>query len=122
MENMNTIIKVGSIITNKRILYKFKRKGFIWEYSQWGYIEDLRIKTKSGVEFTLELSSNGKCKEGEKLEGAMYEKWRQRQAETNMSFDECHNLFGDNEFNFEGMVFTTKYIDGCFHPYLVRIK
>lgn len=33
-------------ITDKRILYHLKRLGYIWGYSQWGYLESIRIKTK----------------------------------------------------------------------------
>lgn len=119
---MNKTIKVGSIVTDKRILYKLKRKGFIWDYSQWGYLEDLRIITNDNREFSLYLSSAGKCKEAEKFKNAMWEKYRQGQANTEMTFFECYELFGANKFTWEGMVFSTKYIDGCFKPYLIRIE
>lgn len=119
---MNETIKVGSIVTDKRILSKLKRKGFIWNYSQWGYLEDLRIRTNDNLEFTLCLSNNGKCKVAEKFENAMWEKWRQGQANTEMTFFECNELFGANKFTWEGMVFSTKYIGGCFNPFLIRIE
>lgn len=119
---MNEKIKVGSIVTDKRTLYKFKRKGFIWDYSQWGYLENLRIRTKDDRDFSLYLSSNGKCKVGETFDGAMWEKYRQGQGVTEMTYAECSDIFGQNEFTFEGMVFSTQYIDGCFNPYLIRVK
>lgn len=119
---MDKTIKVGSIVTDKRFLYKLKRKGFIWNYSQWGYLEDLRIRTKDDRDFYLYLSSNGKCKVAEKFKNAMWEKWRQGQANTEMTYSECYDLFGANEFTFEGMVFSTKYVGGCFKPYLIRVE
>lgn len=119
---MDKTIKVGSIVTDKRILYKLKRKGFIWDYSQWGYLENLRITTTEKREFYLYLSSEGKCKEAEKFKNAMYEKWRQGDAKTELTYSECYDLFGINEFTFEGMVFRAKYVDGCFNPYLMRVE
>ena len=64
---MNEKIEVGSIVTDKRTLYKFKRKGFIWNYSQWGYLENLRVKTKDNNEFSLYLSSNAKLPKSLKM-------------------------------------------------------
>lgn len=119
---MNKKIEVGSIVTDKRTLYKFKRKGFIWDYSQWGYLENLNIRTKDNREFTLYLSSNGKCKLAEQFDGAMWEKYRLEHGTTDMTLSECNDVFGENKFTFEGMVFSTKYIGGCFNPYLIRVE
>ena len=119
---MEKTIKVGSIVTDKRILYKFKRNGFIWDYSQWGYLENLIIRTKDDRDFSLYLSSNGNCKVAEKFDNAMWEKWRQGHAKTDLLYSECDEIFGFNEFTFNGMTFATKYVDGCFCPFLVRIE
>ena len=37
-------IKVGEPIKNKRILNYFKKRGFIWDYSQYGYLEGISLK------------------------------------------------------------------------------
>lgn len=116
---------LNSVISDKRILYFFKRKGFIWDYSEWGYLEDLRIYTSDKIDFTLEISQ-GNCKKGEILEGALFEKTRQTTARTSKTFGELVDFFecysNSSLFTCEGMEFRTKYISGCFNPFLIRTK
>ena len=88
--------KIGEPITNKKILYFLKRKNLLWDYSQWGYLEGLRIVCKDSKnqpdEFDLDLSPNAKANVAETFENALY-------IENNK-----------------------KYFSGCFNPYLVRTK
>ena len=55
--------KVGSVITNKQILSALKRKGLIFDYSRWGYLESCRInymiENKCVYDTYVELFPNG---------------------------------------------------------------
>ena len=62
------------------------------------------------------------AKELEKYDGAMYEKWRQTRAHTEMTSDEIREKFGhDGIFEVNGIRFNHKYFDGCFNAYLIKI-
>jgi len=120
-------LKSGEVV-NKRGLSYLKRIGMIWDYSQWGYLESLHIfgKHRDGEpfrdEFWLEVSPNRACKDAEKLDGAMYGKWRQcGSARCEQTMDEMLEQYGpQGHIELDGMVFRPKYFDGCFKPYLVR--
>ena len=115
-------------VVNKTALAYFKRLGYIWDYSRWGYLESLHIWGKKPTndiyhdEFWLEISPKKNCAVAEKFEGAMYGKNRQTGcANTEKTFDEMLDIFGSQgSFEFEGMTFRTRYFDGCFKPYLVK--
>ena len=119
-------LPVGEVV-NKKALSLFKRLGFVWDYSKFGYLEGLRIRGAKpegsmwADEMCLEVSSKANCKAAEKFEGAMYEKWRQSTAKCELTRDQMWDIFGvRDEFEYKGMTFRTKYLDGCFSPYLIK--
>ena len=124
--------KIGEPITNKKILYFLKRKNLLWDYSQWGYLEGIRIVCKDNknqpVEFDLDLSPNAKANVAETFENALYiennKKYRQCTAHTDKSYNELKELFGHphDTIKIFDMEFDKKYFSGCFNPYLVRIN
>ena len=119
-------LKPGEAVGKRGVAY-VKGLGYIWDYSQWGYLESLTIygKKREGErwrdEFHLEVSPKRMCKLAEKFKGAMYERWRQDDGSCDMTFDEMLDLFGpQGRIEWEGIVFRPQYFDGCFNPYLVR--
>lgn len=109
-----TNLPVGEVV-NKTALAYFKRMGFIFDYSQWGYLESLHIfgKREDGKyyanEFWLQISGNRACKGSKERDYS------------EMTFDDMCELFGPQfSFTWEGMTFRPKYFDGCFSPYLVK--
>ncbi len=116
----------GEVVGKKGLAY-LKRKGFVWDYSRFGYIEGLRIKgaKRDGEpwrdEVCLELSRDAGCSHAEELEGAMYGRWRQGTASCEKTSDELNTLLSpSSSFEFEGMTFRLKYLDGCLKPYLIK--
>jgi hypothetical protein len=122
--------KVNYPITDKRILSYFKRIGFIWDYSQYGYLEGVYVRPQNRDEFDkyFELFSKQNAKELEKYNSAVYKEngkiYRQGTAITDIpTHDEILELYGYNStFEWNGNTFGMKYVDGCFCPYLVKIK
>lgn len=109
-------------ITDKRILYHLKRLGYIWDYSQWGYLESVRIKTKdSSDEVWGTIFKDRKANELVEAASVIIDgkKYRQQQCEIGMPHDDAALRYTDWTFTFEGFTFSTKYCDGCFRPYLV---
>lgn len=132
MQQLLQNCKIGQPITNKKILYFLKRKNLLWDYSQWGYLEGLRIICKDSknqsIDFDLELSPTAKANVAETFENALYiennKKYRQCTAHTDKSYNELNELFGNpyKTIKIFDMEFDKKYFGGCFNPYLVRIK
>lgn len=119
-------LPVGEVVGKRGLAY-FKRKGFIWDYSRFGYLEGLRITGKKPDDshyrdrIELEISKTSRCKLAEALDGAMYEKWRQTTARCEKSAEELNAMLSPaNEFHYAGMTFGIKYLDGCLKPYLVK--
>ena len=118
-------LPVGEVV-NKRGLAYLKRLGDIWDYSNFGYLESVHIYGKKDADgFRVDgwryCFPKGNAKELEKYDGAMYEKWRQTQAHTEMSREEIWDMFGARDtIEVNGIQFTTKYFDGCFNAYLVK--
>lgn len=119
-------LPLGEVLNKKALAY-FKRIGYIWDYSKFGYLEGIRVQGIDGYNesFYLELSKNKNSKFVEGLEGAMYEKWRQ----TSMAYSNKYTAEELREFikptscfEWEGMEFSLKYYDGCFCPYLIKTK
>ena len=82
METIKTYLhnlKSGEVV-GKRGLSYFKRKGYIWDYSCWGYLEALHIlgKKRDGERFRdelwLKISGKGNCNLAEKFAGEDGEK------------------------------------------------
>lgn len=110
-------------ITDKRILYYLKRKGYIWDYSQWGYLEGLLAYTNDKPCYTvlMRLFKEGNAKELENVAAVTVDgkKYRQTSCNIGMSYEEVLSRYISWDFEFEGLKFGTKYLDGCFSPYLI---
>ena len=102
-------LEIGKAITNKQLLNTFEKKGLIYGYSEWCYLESCRI-SGSGTDFWYETFSNSnspKCYD----------------TKENLNSEELLNKYGNNlEFEYMGHTFSTKYISGCFQPYLIMTK
>lgn len=112
-------------ITDKRILYHLKRLGYIWDYSQWGYLESIRIKTKgSSDEIWCTVFEDHKANELVEAASIIIDgkKYRQQQCKIDMCYKDALMRYFDCTFKFEGFVFGLTYADGCFKPYLVIIQ
>jgi hypothetical protein len=96
-------------IVPKRILASMKRKGLIYDYSPWGYLESARISFKDPDDAWhkyVELFPKGNAKESDDFLGTS---------------EELGEKFGFNgPINYMGCTFDTKYLSGCFQPYLVK--
>ena len=113
-------LPVGEVV-NKRGLAYLKRMGLIWDYSEYGYLECLHIHDKNYSSDLRYLFSKGNAKSAERFEGAMYEKWRQTRARVE-NIDSVYEEFGGGGYiESNGVKFTTKYFDGCFNAYLVKV-
>ena len=98
----------GEIVSSKRILAALKRKGLIYDYSPWGYLESARISYKDKDDswhYYVELFPNGNAKEAEDFVGTS---------------DELRAKFMGSEIEYLGCTFSTKYLSGCFAPYLMK--
>lgn len=119
-------LPIGEVV-NKRGLAYFKRMGYIWDYSEFGYLESVTIygkKENDGyrAEDFRHLFPFGNAKVVEGYDNAMYEKYRQTGAwNEKLSREDMRSLFGGEwEFEFKGNKFGMKFYDGCFSPYLVK--
>ena len=119
-------LPVGEVV-NKRGLAYFKRMGYIWDYSKFGYLESVTIhgrKDEDGYrdEDFRHLFPLGNAKVVEGYENAMDEKCRQASAwNESLSREDMRELFGGEwHFEFKGNKFGMKFFDGCFSPYLIK--
>jgi hypothetical protein len=118
-------IKVGEIITDKGILYNLKRKGLIWDYSKWGYLESIRLESSTEkTDFMYFLSSKGKFKSIDNFENAVRFGSRQNICSTDKTYKDISNMLGGiwDTIKVGEMEFDYEFVDGCFNPYLKRIK
>ena len=110
MTNKEILAKkpIGEIVP-KRILAAMKRKGLIFDYSFWGYLESARISYKDPDDSWhryVELFPKANAKDANDFMGTS---------------EELREKFGFNgEINYLGFTFDTKYLSGCFKPYLVK--
>lgn len=101
-------------VVNKRALAVFKRCGYIYDYSPWGYLEGCWLCYKD--------------EEDDYVYRDMYEVFSKRNAPRDERTkvylrDEFHEVYGDtSRFEYKGMFFETKYFSGCFCPYLVKVE
>lgn len=103
-------------IVPKRILAAMKRKGLIFDYSPWGYLESARIWYKevwNGKE-----ESNYVCRE--LFSEANAHDLEFSDFHPGLSFEEIIEKFSGRDISYLGFTFTTKYLSGCFQPYLVK--
>lgn len=104
--------KVGDIMSNKQILYALYKKGLIGGYSPWGYLESIQIHYKDNWDNRTTID------------------WRyvdifpkaNRDAIKDVTFessDALWNAVGNgSSITYMGYEFRTKYLSGCFNPYL----
>ena len=101
--------KVGSVITNKQILSALKRKGLIFDYSFWGYLESCRVN----------YMLDNKC---------VYDTYVELFPNANAPKNKCYIDADYNGERIDGMIeylgckFDTTYLDGCFQPYLQLVQ
>jgi len=105
------VTKVGSIIINKRVLSTLKKRGLIFDYSEWGYLESCKVRYKDEYDgkVTIEheyidLFPKGNARE---CQGRIFE-----------SREEMREFIGYNDITYMDCEFSTKYLDGCFSAYL----
>lgn len=103
-------LPIGEVVP-KRILAAMKRKGLIYDYSAWGYLESARISYKDPDDSWhkyIETFPKGNAKEADDFIGTS---------------DELREKFGFSDtIEYLGDFFETKYFSGCFSPYLVKCK
>lgn len=120
-------LQIGEVVTNKRLLAVLKRKGLIFDYSFWGYLESCFIyyneqygdKTERWHKM-LHLFTKGNaprnyklCKDGTKVLNST--------ISLNCDSNELYKTYGlDGVIEYKGNYFTMQYLDGCFSPYLVK--
>ena len=109
MKNKEILAKmpVGGIVP-KRVLAAMKRKGLIYDYSQWGYLESARISYKDEDDSWhryVELFPNGNARDADSFVGTS---------------GELREKFIGGRLEYMGFQFDTKYLDGCFKPYLIK--
>ena len=120
-------LQIGEVVTNKRFLAVLKRKGLIFDYSFFGYLESCFIyyneqygdKTERWYNM-LHLFTKGNaprnyklCKDGTKVLNST--------ISLNCDRNEFYKTYGlDGVIEYKGNYFTMQYISGCFSPYLVK--
>ena len=120
-------LPIGAVVTNKRLLAVLKRKGLIFDYSCFGYLESCFIyynvqyggKTER-YDMMLYLFTKGNaprnykhCKDGTK--------YLDDSLSLNCDSNELYKTYGlDGVIEYKGNYFTMQYLDGCFSPYLVK--
>lgn len=121
--------QVNEPIDDKRILSYFKKLGFIWDYSKWGYLESVIIYPSDNNEYAphIELFASKNAKELEQYPMAVYiegnKVYRQQSARTDIpTTDKIREKFVCGYFEWNNYRFSTKYVSGCFKPYLVITK
>ena len=120
-------LQIGEVVTNKRFLAVLKRKGLIFDYSCFGYLESCWIyyNEQDGDETEiwnrmLRLFPKGnaprnyeQCADGTK--------YLDRNVSLNCNRDELNKTYGwDGVIEYKGNYFTMQYLSGCFSPYLVK--
>ena len=120
-------LPIGGVVTNKRLLAVLKRKGLIFDYSFFGYLESCFIyyneqygdKTERWHKM-LYLFTKGNAPRNYKLckDGT---KFLDNRVSLDCNSDEVSEIYGwDGVIEYKGNYFTMQYLDGCFSPYLVK--
>lgn len=121
-------LPIGEVVTNKRLLSVLKRKGLIFDYSVYGFLESCNIyyneECKRGTERwsrMLHLFTNGNapriykdCADGTKV--------LEFHVSLNCDSDELNKTYGydGGVIEYKGNYFTMQYLDGCLSPFLVK--
>ena len=117
MTNKEILAKMpcGEVVP-KRVLAAMKRKGLIFDYSRWGYLENCRIwytEEWNGREIRdyvmLHIFPNGKSV-------------KEYDNDSDLSRSEIRDKFGSDwgKIEYLGFTFEVKYLSGCFSPYLIK--
>lgn len=121
-------LQIGEVVTNKRLLAVLKRKGLIFDYSFWGYLESCFIyyneqygdKTERWHKM-LHLFTKGNAPRNYKQfkDGTKY---LDDSLSMNCNRDELNKIYGydGGVIEYKGNYFTMQYLIGCFSPYLVK--
>ena len=121
-------LPIGEVVTNKRLLAVLKRKGLIFDYSFWGYLESCLIYYNEEYRGhtvlmyrMLHLYPKGNSpriyryfKDGSKA--------LKTELVLNCYIDELNKTYGydGGVIEYKGNYFTMQYLSGCFSPYLVK--
>ena len=120
-------LQIGEVVTNKRLLAVLKRKGLIFNYSCFGYLESCWIyynvqyggKTERW-DMMLHLFTKGNAPRNYR-QCADGTKYLDDRVSLDCDGDELRETYGmDGVIEYKGNYFTMHYLDGCFSPYLVK--
>ena len=117
MTNKEILAKLpcGEVVP-KQILAALKRKGLIYDYSYWGYLENCRIwhddelNEKKYRDYVMcYLFPNGNAP-------------KEYDIDPKISRSEILDKFGSSwgVIEYLGNTFEVKYFSGCFSPYLIK--
>lgn len=120
-------LPIGEVVMNKRFLAVLKRKGLIFDYSWWCYLEPCHLyyneECKSGTErlsSMLRLFPKGNAPRNYR-KCAYGTKYLDHNVSLNCDSDELHKTYGlDGVIEYKGNYFTMQYLSGCFSPYLLK--
>ena len=120
-------LPIGEVVMNKRFLAVLKRKGLIFDYSWFCYLEPCHLyyneECKSGTERwsrMLHLFTKGNAPRNykQRKDGTKY---LDDSLSLNCNNDELCKTYGlDGVIEYKGNYFTMQYLSGCFSPYLVK--
>ena len=119
-------LRPGEVV-GKRVLAALKRAGLIWDYSQYGYLEGVRIVLNGGKkdkwgyidDIRYEIIRTGRRAEVEAMRKA--NDWSDTRV-TELSMEETIDRIGHpwGHITYKGCDLEYKYFDGCFCPFLVK--
>lgn len=120
-------LQIGEVVMNKRFLAVLKRKGLIFDYSWWCYLEPCHLyyneECKSGTERLsrmLHIFTKGNAPRNY-IQCAGGTKFLDHNVSLNCNSDELRKTYGmDGVIEYKGNHFTMQYLSGCFSPYLVK--
>lgn len=120
-------LQIGEVVTNKRLLAVLKRKGLIFDYSLYGYLESCRIYYNSQYggkterwDMMLHLFTKGNAPRNY-IQFEDGTKVLDSHIRLDCDRDELLKTYGrDGVINYKGNYFTMQYLSGCFSPYLVK--
>lgn len=109
-----TALPLGEVVTNKSVLAVLKRKGLIYDYSDWGYLESRWVYREPWEDGYMRRDLEELFPMGNATDPIF---------DDVVSDDDYYDKYkvGGN-IEYKGFVFTTQYLDGCFKPYLKKIS
>lgn len=106
---------IGEVVP-KRILSAMKRKGLIFDYSPWGYLESARIWYKEMYNSREESNYVRR----ELFPNANAHDCEFSDLHPGLSREEIIDKYTGGHIEYLGFTFDTQYLSGCFSPYLVK--